>query len=190
MRTKTVRSWREALEEARLSGACVRIRRVHDDLLGTDALVAAVGRSWTLLAPVGEDIRLGGWLAVRLSDITDVAVSPRDEFLRTALTLRRELPLREIPVVRLDSIRMLLASFSQLSELVTVFTEREGPFACAIGSVVEIGERELILREIDPRAEWVEETTRIRFEAITRIEIGGAYEQALALVAASRERSE
>jgi hypothetical protein len=186
MRTRTVSTWREALEEARHSGACVRIQRVHDDLLGTDALVAAVGRSWTLLVPIGEDIRRGGWVAVRLSDIAEVAVSPRDDFVRTALSLRGELPLGEIPPVRLDSIRTLLASFSRLSTLITVLTERDGPFACAIGSVAEIGERELVLREIDPCAEWAQGTTRIRFDAITRIESGGAYEQALALVAAAR----
>jgi hypothetical protein len=186
-RLETGRSAVVALAEAQESGACARIRRVYDDLLGLDGFVAAVGRSWLLLALVDEGIRLDGWSAVRVGDVAEAVVSPRDEFVRSALELRGELPLLPAPRLKLDSVRRLLQSLSEVT-LITVMTERAGPFACAIGRIVEIGQRELLLLEIDPRAEWEKTPTRIDLASITRVDHGGSYEQALALVAEARSR--
>jgi hypothetical protein len=189
VRTGTLKTKRELLDEARQKSVCVRIRRSFDDLLGLDAFVVSIGRSWVLLSVVGDGIRLDGWAAIRLTDIAEVVVSPRDEFVREALSLRAELPAPEPPTLRLDGVRPLLVSLREAAPLLTVMTEVEGPFAIAIGRIVEVGRSELVLHEIDPCAEWLPEASRLALSAITRVELGGSYEQALELVAEARERS-
>jgi hypothetical protein len=165
----------------------MRVRRIYDDLIGLDGFVAGVGRSWLLLALVDEGIHLDGWSAVRVGDLAETVVSPRDEFVRSALELRGELPLPPVPQVKLDGTRRLLHSLCE-APLITVMTERAGPFACAIGRIVDVSQRELLLCEIDPLAEWQQTPTRVDLASITRVDHGGSYEQALALVAEARTR--
>ena len=74
--------------------------------------------------------------------------------------------------------RDLLLSANLIFPLVTIHRERVDPDICEIGRVVWADKRYLSLREIDPHAKW-EQQRQYRLSEITRVDFGGAYEEAL-----------
>ena len=49
-------------------------------------------------------------------------------------------------------------------------------------AAADVGREALKLLELDPDADWAEEPSRIAIETLTRVDLGGAYEEALLLV--------
>jgi hypothetical protein len=61
------------------------------------------------------------------------------------------------------------------------------PSVCYIGTVASLTEKTVTMRMIDPDARWAD-AKRLRFENLTKVEFGGGYEEALAMVAKDRTK--
>jgi len=126
--------------------------------------------------------RLHGHIAVRTSDIRDCrALIKNDRIAERVLKLRGDQPIPLLPI-SLDSIQELLPAVHVAYPLVTIHTEMRDPDVCFIGKVAKITDKTVTLDEIDPAAKW-SRTRRFRLKEITRVDIGGVYEDALLLAA-------
>ena len=79
--------------------------------------------------------------------------------------------------------RNLLLSANKHFPLVTIHLEEVDPDVCYIGKVSGVDKEFVKLMCITPDGEWEEEESFYYLKDITRIDFGGAYEDALDLVA-------
>ncbi|BDX02429.1 MAG: hypothetical protein ACPGRG_03470 [Marinomonas sp.] len=168
------------LEKARTRNNVVRIFR--EELDGpdswTDGFVVDANEEMVLLQLVDDSVRLNGYQILFLEDISDFAhPAPFNDFQKKVLSLRGE----EVvdPEVELDDLAVLLIDISEEFGLVTLHREEIEPDSCEIGRVVRADAVTYELEEIGSDARWFDETFEYDLYDITRIEFGGAYEEAL-----------
>ena len=89
--------------------------------------------------------------------------------------------------VSLAGWREVLETAGALFPLLVLHREKINPRVCLVGRVRSMTEKVLSLKEIDTDALW-RETNRYRFRDLTKVDFGGGYEEALALVAADNKR--
>jgi hypothetical protein len=77
----------------------------------------------------------------------------------------------------------LLRSASFAFPLVTIHRESADPDVCHIGRVVSVTDKALTLHEVTPGATWDDGMSVYKLREITRVDVGGGYEEALARVA-------
>ena len=80
------------------------------------------------------------------------------------------------------SIEELLLSASRAFPLVTIHRERVDPHICSIGRVLGIDRGRVALLEMNPHAMWEKTPSGYLVREITRVNFGGDYEDALAVV--------
>lgn len=170
------------LEKARTRNNVVRIFR--EELDGpdgwTDGFVVDANEEMVLLQLVDDSVRLNGYQVLFLEDISDFAhPAPFNDFQKKVLALRGE----EVvdPEVELDDLAVLLIDISEEFGLVTLHREEIEPDSCEIGRVVRADAVTYELEEIGSDARWFDDTFEYDLYDITRIEFGGAYEDALLL---------
>jgi hypothetical protein len=61
-------------------------------------------------------------------------------------------------------------------------TEERDAEVCQIGHIQSVSEDSFSLVEIDPDADWAEESLTLAVSDVTRVDVGGGYEEALLLV--------
>ena len=179
---------RRALRSVHVSGGPIRVARRGLD--GTspplEGLVVGLSPSFVLLQRIDPAILLDGYVLLRVGDITSVdAVFPACQFVRRALKLRglrRRLPRAAFP---LNDIIAVLAAAQSLFPLVTFHQERRDRNVCWVGQVQSFTPAGVVLRELTPSATW-DRAIRYRIASLTRVDFGGSYEAALALVAKVR----
>ena len=185
-RTRSGREVRAELETAVREQALVRVSRSIRRSDEIDGFVVGLGQEWMLLAVLDDSIRLDGYAALRLRDVSTVERrGGPDTFVGKALRVRGEWP----PVgvdVDLDGVGELIRTASDVAPLVTLHIEEDDPTVCFIGRPVRVTSRSVHLLEITPEAEWEEQPTRWAFPEITRVDFAGRYEEALALVGGPR----
>jgi hypothetical protein len=144
--------------------------------------VIDLNRLFVVLQVVSAQIMLDGYRILYVADITNVEVRCRSgPFIERALALRKQVP---SPLTDLDlsSVATVLLSAGRRFPLVTIHGERICRSACWIGQVSSLTTKTVTLHKIGTNAEWYGES-RYRLRDITRIDCGGQYEDALALVA-------
>jgi hypothetical protein len=169
------------LEAARREGVVVEFER----RFGAGkfrGLVLDVTDRWFLLANLNDAIRPEGLSCLRLADVRKLSVPAKNADFYLAAMKRRDDHWPSNPGTDLRNVEHMLKSAQQHSPLVTVHIEREIREACYIGRVLATTAETLSLLEITPQAEWDREPTEFRLRDITRIDVGGAYEEALYLV--------
>ena len=172
----------ERLRSAQEELALVRLDR-GDDLDLLDGYVVAVGTEWVLLAVLDDAIVLDGHTALRLADVRRVGRRSNGDMVQQALTLREQWPpAPPAEALDLDSARGLLTSLME-QPAITVHPELDDPTVCFVGAPAGLGDRSLRLVEVSPRGVWDSGSTKYRVDDITRVDIGGRYEQALLSVA-------
>jgi hypothetical protein len=172
------------LFQAEVEGQIVKVHRrpVPDE--PTHGFVSVVGETWVVLQTIDARMRLDGYSAIRLEDVTDCRSEDDHSFTAKALSLRGDRPAR--PGVDATGLANLLSSAQRQFGLVSIFIERHAPDVCYIGRVLEVNSTDLTLEPIDPEARW-QEPEVYELHDITRVDFGGSYEQALALVAATAD---
>jgi hypothetical protein len=141
-----------------------------------------LGPRWFLLALVDDGIRFNGFQCFRVSDVRELRVPhPYAAFAEAALKKRGE-RLPKKPRVGVASVEELLLSASRSFQRVTIHREKVDPSICEVGQVVRVTGGRVWLREINPDATWKAESRQCRLRDITRVDFGGAYEEALQLV--------
>ena len=162
-----IKLWREEFDE-------------HPDL----GYILALGSKLLLLHLVSSEVRFNGFSVLRLGDLSHLEFPyERAAFVERVLELRGE----EDPTVSevsLQTMATALDSVRELHPLVTIQREEIEPDVCHIGRVLRVTRSTVHLHEIDPSAEWESEYTPYRIGKITRLDFGGAYEEALRLAAA------
>lgn len=173
---------REKLTTAHRDAQVVRVTREACELGGELGYVIALERDLLLLLCISNEIRFDGFVVLRVEDVSDIEL-PHDhaDFVEEALELRGE-SVSEAPAIPLSDLAAALRSAGALYPLVAIHRELAATDICHIGKVVDVSESSVALIEIDPDAEWEEEVTRYALSEITRMEFGGGYEEALALV--------
>ena len=147
-----------------------------------------VGRSRKLVAVavVSDAIRANGYNVFRRADISKLtAPDPYADFVAEALRLRGDAWRRV--TLDLTSWPRLVGSACRRFPLITVHTEAQDPDVCYIGRPVSMTAKALTLRTIGPDAVWDDART-LAWREITRVDLGGAYEDALAAVSRRKDR--
>jgi hypothetical protein len=171
------------LEKAQTRNNLVRIFR--EELDGpdnwSDGFIIDANEEMVLLQLVDDSIRLNGYQILFLEDISDfVHPAPFNDFQKKVLELREEEA--QNPEIELGDLSQILLDISEDFGLVTLHREELESDSCEIGRVVRADEVSFELEEIGSDARWFDETYEYDLYDITRIEFGGAYEEALLLV--------
>lgn len=148
-----------------------------------DGYVLACSDSLVCLAILDDRIRFNGIEIFYIEQITQLdAPTPHATFFETAVRLRGD-STPVLPPLNLSSIKSVLESLAKNAPLVVIHRENQDPDICEIGQIAALDSDTFQLREIDPDADWADETTEFRYADISRVGFGGEYEAALALVA-------
>lgn len=170
------------LAAAQQGRSLVRVTRGLEPC-ATDGYVVTASTTWLVLLVIGDGVSFAGFQAVRLRDVVAFeAPSPRAVFYEAVLRKRGQRRPRA-PQLDLDSTLALVLSAGQRFPLITLHREKADPEVCHIGRVVSASATSVSLLEVDPDANWDEGPRSYRLAQVTRVDFGGPYEEALALVA-------
>ncbi|MEM9177758.1 MAG: hypothetical protein AAGC67_21315 [Myxococcota bacterium] len=173
---------RELLEEALAEARVVSIDREGFEEVGELGYVVAVGESLFVLLQVSDAMRFNGFSVLRTSDVSDIEIPhAHADFVESALRLRDE-SVAEPPPIDLASMKTAIRSAGRVGEIVTLHTETTEPGLCKIGRIRTVDDAVASLVALDPDAEWDDEVTTVAVDEVTRVDVGGAYEEALLLV--------
>lgn len=126
---------------------------------------------------------LNGYSVIRNEDVSLYAVYDRPDYYFDSRVLKlKGIKPEPKPNISLASLSDLLTSIDKLYPLITIHREGINNDVCFIGRLASITPKTFTLYEIDSCAEW-DGLHRYRFTDITRVDFGGGYEEALALVA-------
>lgn len=156
--------------------------RVDDSDLCDLGYVVDGNDEYLLMHLVDDRITLNGYSLIRVKDITELNVEVEHAcFIEKALEIRKKRVKRPV-LVDLADINTILFSIDQNYPLLTLHRESHDPDSCYVGSVESICDKTVLINEMDPDAKW-SGNKRLPLDEITRIDFGGGYETALALVA-------
>jgi hypothetical protein len=176
------RDVRAQLEKAAVEQALVRVSRSIRRSDKIDGFVVGLGREWALLAVLDPNVHHNGYVALRLRHVSKIKRRGGPEtFVGRAVAARGHWP----PVVvdvDLDSVADLIRTAAEVAPLVTLHIEQDDPDVCFIGRPLRYTRRSVHLLEITPQADWKADLSKWAVTDLTRVEFGGRYEEALALV--------
>lgn len=178
----------DVLRQSMEQGVPLRLRREAFPTEGLEGFVVGVGQGWVLLHEVDGAVELNGYAAVPLADVFDAWLLDEELSIVERVFRLRKLSPRPLNDPPLDSAADLLRWADAANPLISVFVERDIPDVCYIGRVQSFGADEFTLSTITTGAQWENDET-FRYDAVTRVDFGGKYEDALALVAASTKES-
>lgn len=172
------------LKEAQRFGFIVCITRAEIDPGRDLAEIVAIGKEWFLARIIGDHIRYNGFSLMRIGDVTQLDAPHRyADFVKRALELRGALP-PAAPEIDLKSTERVLRSACEAARVVSIHWEEVAPDECSIGRYVEAFGKEFSFREVSPKARWNRDLAEHSFSVLTRINLLGGYEEALADVIA------
>lgn len=169
----------------RLAGTelIVSIWREDIDPQAITGYVVDLSPDFVVIHNRSDYIVLDGYSILRVRDITGVDDKPkRGSFWMEALKLRGQKPRRPVGVC-LDNTASILESVNKHYSLLAVHREGIRNDECAIGRIEKLTKKTVILQWLNPSAQWDGYSPRYRLTDITKIDFGGLYEDALALVA-------
>ena len=170
---------REALEQ-RIPLRLLRARLQPGVIHG---YVVALSRDFCLIAEVGDAMRFDGYIAIAVADISTLEADPSREFVEKALALRGEKLIAPVDFA-LDDWISIARSAAAAAPLIAInmLEDDEGEISY-VGQLAGSDANALVLRELDPNAEWYPDTGAYELEAIGSIGFGSGYLDALWQVA-------
>lgn len=177
-----VQSMIEQLKAAARDGHLIRLYRPFEETY-VRGYILDVGAEFFLLGLVSDRLWLDGFECFRVGDVDELVPDPYADFTQAALAARGEA--RPAMTLGLDDIVALLTSAAERFPLVTIHQERDQPEACYIGKLISIEGGIAWMLEIGPDAKWDEDPSAHKLAEITRVNFGGDYEDALALIGGS-----
>ena len=169
----------EQLKAAARDARLIRLYRPFEQTY-VRGYILDVGAEFFLLGLVSDRLWLDGFECFRVGDVDELVPDPYAEFTQAALTARGEA--RPALTLGLADIVALLTSAAERFPLVTIHKERDQPDACYIGKLISIEGGIAWMLEIGPDAQWDDEPSAHKLGEITRVNFGGDYEDALALI--------
>lgn len=169
----------EQLKAAARDDRLIRLYRPFEQTY-VRGYILDVGAEFFLLGLVSDRLWLDGFECFRVSDVEELVSDPYADFTQAALTARGEA--RPALTLGLADIAALLTSAAETFPLVTIHKERDQPDACYIGKLISLEGGIAWMLEIGPDAKWDDEPSAHKLAEITRVNFGGDYEDALALI--------
>ncbi|WP_454761914.1 hypothetical protein [Caulobacter segnis] len=167
---------REQLAQAMRERLLMRFHRRFEDGW-VRGYVVGIGPEFLMLCEVSDHLRFNGFGCYRLAEVKNLQPAPYPEFVETALEKLGEVQ-PETPAVALNSIDDIVTTAGNLFPVITAYSEAQ----VHIGAVVSLDGGVVWMRDIGPDAAWDPQPSARRLDDLTRIDFGGAYETALALV--------
>lgn len=182
-----LRRARALLRTALAQGTLVRIVRAKLAEGHLDGKVVALGTKFLALALVGDDIRLDGLVFMRVKDISEVvSPAPYAAFLTEAVALRGERFPRVLSA-EISSWRAIARLCMRRHSLLTLHLEERKPDVAYIGRPGAMSSARCTLICIGPDARWDPDDELVfAWKHVTRMDCGGAYEDALDMVSKAR----
>lgn len=143
--------------------------------------VAYAGESFVVLNIVSENFFLNGFTIIRTNDIRRYKiVEDREDMIRYVLSQRYSSKFLEQFSIDSDELHdfSFLKTIHKYYPLVTILREEMDETICSIGRIEELKNRIFLLRELSTTAQW-EGVRRFRYSDVTRIDVGGKYEEGL-----------
>lgn len=106
-------------------------------------------------------------------------LEPRAQFVRQVLRVRNQWPPKALRTFDGTKDKTLIRSLSTSYSLMSVYTEGERPDECYVGRPRHVTAEALTLDEVDPMGRWLLKPATYRFAKVTRLDVGGRYEEAL-----------
>lgn len=158
-----------------------------DELYG---FVLACSETLTLLHVLEtHTFTLNGYSVIRNDDVSWYGVYDRPDYYYESRVLRlKAITPTPQPEISVRSLTDLLASIDMHYQLFTIHREEISDEVCFIGRLTAMTPKTFTLFEIDTCGDW-DRPRRYRFKDITKVDFGGGYEAALALVARENEKS-
>ncbi len=160
----------------------VRIERSLENCF-VDGYVVALAKKWFVMQVLGDGITFIGYQTYRVKDLSAfVSPAPHAAFQEAVIQKRK---LRRIIPRGLDlsSTSALLSSANAKFPLITIQREEQDPEVCHIGRIAAISRTSVKFHEVTPNATWETGRSTYPLAQITRVDFGGSYEEALALIA-------
>lgn len=179
-----IKNLQAQLSRALTSRTLVRIERSLENGC-VDGYVIAVAKKWFVMLAIGDGITFVGYQAYRLKDVASLTTpAPYDAFQEAVIRKRK---LRRITPrgLQLSSTGAPLTSANEKFPLISIYCEEKDPDICHTGRVATILRTSVMLNEVTPSATWENGLSTYPLVQITRMDFGGPYEEALALVAGS-----
>jgi hypothetical protein len=177
------RGARAQLREAMESRVPVRLMRERISSGWSHGYVIGMSSEFCLIAEVSDAMRFDGFLAVALSDVSQVEEDPGREFVERALALNEE-TIPELPAIKLDDWQTIAQSAAAETPLISLnMLDDESGEVSYVGRFIGAETDALMLQEIDPNAHWYPDTGAYEFPAIGSIAFGTAYMHLLARIA-------
>jgi hypothetical protein len=168
---------KEDLTSAVRSSKLVRLRQESGSQGWIDGYVLSVGKSFVCLAIVDNNNRPDGFSFVRLIDVTSLDfLDAHDVFVKKFWKLA-DLSVPQLPSVELGNMSSMFLSLAKL-KIIVLYCDG----ICHVGRIVEIKKSNIYFYEISTDAEW-DNHSIIPIKGINKVNICGAYEAALLLVA-------
>jgi hypothetical protein len=176
-------STKDQLDRAAEDNHLVRVYREGLEDGWAVGYVVGTGPDFFAVELVDKSIRYDGYNCMKYADVSKCDIpDPGSGFIETALRLRG-LRRRGSLEVDLSSVSSLLRTAGSAFPVVTIHLETADSDTCYIGKVSAVSGDQVELKLITPDAEWEDETEEYLLSEITRVDFGGAYEEALVLVA-------
>jgi hypothetical protein len=177
MATKDIREQLiSAMQELRL----MRFHRRFEDGW-VNGYVVGVGPEFLMFCEISDHIHYNGFGCYRLADVKNLEPAPYPEFVEGALQKRGEAQ-PETPAVALNSIGDILATVGRLFPVLTLHVQVANTNACHVGGIVSVEGGVAWMQDIGPDAVWEARPAARPLDTVTRVDFGGGYETALALV--------
>lgn len=172
---------REGLESR--EPMCFQRDRVQAGVI--HGFVVGLSPEFCLIAEVGDSLRFDGYLAVAIRDLSQVEVDPAASFVLKALALRGETLQVPGDFDLTDWVTIARSAATQAALISVNLVEDDEGEISYVGQLVNVESDALIMREVDPNADWYPDTGAYEFELIGSIGFGTGYLDALAQVAGS-----
>jgi len=175
---------RQRLQQAFEEATLVRIHRRFEEH-GPRGYVVGMGPQLFLLLRISDEVWFDGFSVLRIRDVSGIdAPDPYAEFLEAALRARGEC-VERAPDVQLWNMATVLKSLPGAYPVIVLHQGDLDSSVCWIGAIVSVAGDSVELLGIDPAARWDESPTSYPIDSISRVDFGGDYEGALALVGGS-----
>lgn len=172
------------LKRLEATQSLVRIERKFRKRADTiDGVISGVGREWVVVETLADGVHFDGWTALRVADIGAIKLASKSSqrFLARAkakLPAAPPMPHLLADAIAADTSDSLFALLSS-HQMVGVYIEREDPDLLFIGCFDGADKKDIALQQIDPQGVWSHDSSLFRRREITRVSIGGRYQNAL-----------
>jgi hypothetical protein len=164
-------------------GSSVRVFRSGVEDGWADGYLVQTGPEFFAIHVVDKGIRLDGFNCLRYSDITSAELpAPCATFIDRVLKLRGQRVADSFPF-DMTSIETLICDASRVYSVVTLHLESLDPDTCYIGRVLSVRDGKVSMQPISTEGEWLDDEDSYALPDISRVDFGGAYEEALVLAA-------